>query len=41
VVAVGTGFHFATDLVADLGAEGEHLLMHAVALAAVLAAVYR
>lgn len=35
VVLVGTGFHFVTDIVADLGAEGEHMLMHAIALGTV------
>lgn len=41
IVIAGTAFHFVTDLVADLGTEGEHLLMHAVVLAAALGASYR
>jgi hypothetical protein len=41
VVLAGTALHFLTDLTADLGTEGEHLLMHAVALGAVLATLAR
>ena len=40
VVLAGTGFHLVTDLVADLGVDGEHMLMHAVALGVVLAAAF-
>ncbi|MCA1814152.1 MAG: hypothetical protein LC624_09415 [Halobacteriales archaeon] len=36
IVIAGTGFHLLTDLFFDLGTDGEHLLMHAVALGAVL-----
>lgn len=41
VVIAGTGFHFVTDIVADLGADGEHYLMHAIALGAALAAAMK
>lgn len=39
VVLAGTAFHFVTDIVADLGADGEHHLMHAIALGVVAAVV--
>lgn len=39
VVLLGTAFHFVTDVVADLGADGEHYLMHLVALGVVGAVV--
>lgn len=41
VVALGTGFHFATDIVSPLGADGEHHLMHLMALGAVGALAWR
>lgn len=35
VVLAGTAFHLVTDVVADLGEVGEHMLMHGIALAVV------